>query len=515
MNKIHKIVLSLVIGLAGVGIAAQQTFNGVPRQLITGIGSILINGTNCTVGGSCTVSTAALTASTGINITSAVVTNTGNTDINVLWDAAHPLKNDGTTDNSAAIAALVAAHGNNAAYYFPCGDYNMGAGAEFDATSSTLENIKFYAAAPGCVNFNATSGDVNWWRVTTSGNNAEGPTIDGICFNSTGAAGAVHSGLRITNYIKFKIIHPCFNHETGAYDSTGTLTSVTGTAVAGSGTNFVSAMAGGKINIGGNLQTILSVTDATHLTLASNWQYGAVSTGTAYTASWNGWGILLEGVSSGGDTQYGEIDDPISFDVRVGIGTLPSTSSSQGTSRVNIDGGFLHCNRNVDSYASDFTRFTDTMQANFKANNCMTFVGIESSHANKITGWFENTGTFAPNSQCNGGVQTQNCTYIVRINSDALNMAQHNTILGAYMTFAGTGISIDSDFVQFTQDAFNTFSSINTIHAFATSTGVGKTSANIDDSDMFQNPNGFSGTKTAGSCVMTYTGGIVTSITGC
>lgn len=514
MSKVYKLVLALVIGLVGIVIVAQQTVNGIPHQLITAA-NITINGTVCALGGSCTVSTASITSGTGINITSAVITNTGNTDINVLWDPSHPLKNDGTTDNSAALEALIAAHGSNAAYYVPCGEYNMGSGAELDATASTLENIKMYAAAPGCVDFNGTSGDVNWWRVTTASNNAEGPTIDGICFNSTGAAGAVHSGLRVTNYIKFKLIHPCFNHETGAYDSSGTITSVTGTAVVGSGSAFVAAMAGGLININGDLQQILSVTDSTHLTLATSWQYAAVSAGTAYTISWNGWGILLEGVSSLGDTQYGEIDDPIGFDFRVGIGTLPSTSSAQGTSRVNIDGGFLHCNRNIDSYAAFYGRFTDTMDSHFKSNNCMTFVGIESSHANKVDGWFENTGLFAPNSQCNGGVQTQNCTYGVRIVADATNLAQHNTILGAYFTSMGTAISIDSDTVEFTQDGFNTFSSITTNHAFVTGTGAGKTTANIDDSDMFQNPNGFSGTRTAGSCVTTYTGGMVTTISGC
>jgi hypothetical protein len=373
------------------------------------------------------------------------------------------LDNTGATDIGPALNAYCATYGSSNTMpelFFPAGTYLISTPVLCAGTNSTLNNLAWIGEGrsgygnSGSVTFNCnTPGQTCFWFKNTSAANAnnKGPRLEHLTFLDTSASNDDFAQVRITQFNNIRLRDVAFNQSKGDYYSTGAITVTNGsTTVTGSGTSWTSAMAFGHLWVNGHFQEVNSVLSATSLTLTIPWQYPTASA-TAYSLDYGGVGLMLEGTSTTGFTQYGAVRDLMAYGDRIGVDAVGGPTSASGTSRIGFDGGYINCNRVPDSMAFFFGEFSDTMDWNVAENNCAFFGQIESGHAHKIRGLAENTGAYAVVTTCNGGTASQACTKGVDINSDNAAHSHDNELNGAYIYNVGTAFEIDSTNVT---DAF-------------------------------------------------------------
>lgn len=443
---------------------------------------------------------AGLTPGNGIAFAGSAITNTGVTDINAVNKLG--LDPTGSVDASSALSTQLNS-GSGQSIYFPCGTYKISSPITIAATSTTAENIRLYAQSPDCVVFNLASGDGLWFdNTTSSADNNFGPSIEGIVFNDASGSGAVHSAVRITQYANVDKLDFKVTNAIGIQYQTGTVSSISGTAVVGSGTTWTSAMAGGILWLGGAKQEVFSVNSATSLTLVNPWQGGTTS--GSYSLDYNGVGLLLDGGSS--YAQYSKVSHSVrAVGVRIGVQALGSQGGGIGTSRFTFGPGFINCNRVPDSIAYWFGGGSDTMTVSAAANNCSEFAHLENAHAILIQGSkFENDGTATVAFGCTPGSPAYSCIMGVDSigQSGGGNNARGNTVVNSYFYFVGNTITWDQYSTDF-RAAFNdiqTFSNINPYNPPNSGT-AGYTTATIlgDNFNLLQSVTG-PATAPSGAC---------------
>lgn len=420
------------------------------------------------------------TPGTGISIASNVITNLGNTDINAVTDLG--MDPTGSIDGSSILQTELNS-ASNLSIYFPCGQYKLNSGILVSATSATAENLKLYAASPGCVRFNSTyAGDILWFDNTSSAaDNNFGPTLDGIIFNDTSGTGAVHSCVRLTEYAYFFWNNLRCTNATGKQYQTGTVSVSNGSnAVTGVGTIFTTAMIGGRFWINGKMQEVASVGSGTSLTLVDPWQYPTAS-GASYSLDYNGVGLLFDGGTS--YTQYGVVANYYGLTDAVGVQALGSSAGGIGVSRIHFFGGEINSSRIPDSIGYMLGDTSDSFETNSPINNVAIGWALENTHANKIAGAdLENEGAYTVVSTCNGGVASQACTAgLVAIGQSSSN-ARNNTIEDTYIYHTGTAVSWDQYNYYFTAVGNRILPSVNTtVFAPPATVSTGYTTANVFD----------------------------------
>lgn len=416
--------------LSGVGTGIFKFAAGVPSLAVAGTDYLLPNGSGAALTG--------IPTQRGKNaVTDLGMDNTGVTDVGSIINTYC-----GTYSTSNQMPEI----------FFPAGTYLVTTPVTCTGSSNTVNNFTMIGesrngfAGNGAVKFSCnTPGSTCFWvdNPTTSAANQRGPRIEHINFDDAGS-GHDYALLRITQYNNLLLTDIGVSNSTGSQYSTGTVTIANGaTSVTGAGTTWLSAMAFGQLCIAGNCQEITTVGGTGTATLTSAWQYPTATT-AAYVIDYEGVGLMLEGTSATGFTQYGEVYGLSAFNDRIAVDAVGGPTSSSGTSRIHFYGGFINCNRVADSQAFWFGKFSDTMNWDTDENNCATGGTIESGHAHKISGHFENTGAFTVVSTCNSGVASQACTKGVVLNADAVSTGHDNAINGGYIYNTGNAIQIDS-----------------------------------------------------------------------
>lgn len=362
--------------------------------------------------------------------------------------------NTGATDESSATATLLT-NGTQQVIYFPPGTYNFNAGMHAVCSSGTCNGLNIVGAGRGQTIFTSTcSGGIPEWWIDLGTNNVVsgsywyGPKITGIEFKDTSGTGACSSGLRLTQMANFHLNDIEADNFAGKVYSTGTVTVTNGsTSVTSSGATFTAAMVAGQsiLHVAGRPQFVCGETSTT-LTLCAPWQQ-ATATGTAYSLDYGGTGLLFDGGQN--YIQYGMVDGYWSQGDMVGIGSMPSTSSAIGTSRIWITGGFINGLRVADSKAGAFGGFTDTISWDIAANNTAWGTYWENAHDNRINGFVENDGALTVVNTCNGGVAAQSCAVGHETTGDATSKSYGNSFSVGEVYNTGNAVYVASTSAQY------------------------------------------------------------------
>jgi hypothetical protein len=377
------------------------------------------------------------------------------------------LDNTGVSDVSAALGSYLNGK-TGVEVYFPCGTYKFTNGLVLSATNTSYQSISLVgqstasysggaSQSSGCVYFtydgSNTNKDLLWWDNTTSNStNYNGPKIENINFVDTSGTGAVHSLLRITQFSNWVLNNLGFQNATGKVYTQGTVTVTNGSnIVTGSGTGWQSSgipQYGTLFSVNGKFVEVASIDSDTQLHLTSNWDYPSVS-GTAYAIDYNGVGLLLEGNSSSGFTQYGLVQNTKSFNNRIFSHMQGGVTSSQGAYDISFDQGYINCNRVTDAQAFFIGHYDGQFSlTNFKINNCARFLTSEGAQGLLANFRAENTGAFTPVTTCNGGSPSQSCTAGVVFNDDTVSVGTKNKVIGSNILNTGVGIEFDEGATQ-------------------------------------------------------------------
>lgn len=366
----------------------------------------------------------------------------------------------GLTDNSVPLSTFLnSSKATTLPLMVPCGTYNFTNGVTVNATSSTQGLISILGAnksawnLPGCVlfQFNDASVDDLWFdNITSAAANGKGLRLEHLTLaDTTGGIGA-HSGLRITQFNNIELEDVSVRNYGGTQD-TGTCSVTNGsTSVTGSGTNWTSAMAGGDLwvtgtgpTIGGTVtavfQEVFSVSSNTAATLVIPWQ-GPSKTSVSCSLDYNGIGILVDGGS--GFSQYGTFLNVGGATNRVFMDFAGSQTSTIGTSRFKVIGGYDDPSRVVNSVHIKVGQYTDTVDIEDEANNYVVGLSIEGGHANYLgPAEFENTGTAAVSNMCNSGTASPNCTFGALLRSGSTGQGHDVVMDDSYMLRNGAAIA--------------------------------------------------------------------------
>lgn len=261
-----------------------------------------------------------------------------------------------------------------------------------------------------------------------------GPRIEHITFvDVTKGPQRARSGLRITQYNNLLLNDLSFVNFTGNTSKVGMVAVENGKCgFLGIGTAFTPQMQFGHLQIGGKFQEIASINTSPAGILTSAWQ---MPSGTyPYSIGYNGIGLLLEGTSASGFTQYGRCSDILGFNNRCWIDVAGSATSVAGVSRIQFDGCRYNGNHQADSIGVFLGKFSDTVYLNGMAQNNVAFgVVIEGGHGHLIKAQLENNGAWSPVSTLNGGVGEQAGVRGVVINADNAGRVKNNVISDAYI----------------------------------------------------------------------------------
>jgi hypothetical protein len=418
------------------------------------------------------------------------------------------LDNTGATDVGAKLNAYCSIYSSSdtmPAIYLPPGTYLITTPVNCTGSSTNLRQFTLIGegrsgwGSNGTVTFNCnTPGQTCFWinNSQASTGSYKGPRIEHVTFTDTSSSGNDYALLRITQFNNIELNDLQFNNSVGSVYSTGTVSLTNGsTTVTGTGTSWTSAMQWGRIQIGGNFYEINAVNSATQLTLTSSYT-GTTASGVAYAIDYGGVGLMLEGDSATGFTQYGTVSNLFAFNNMLAVDMVGGPTTASGNSRIKFYGGYIDCHRNPDSGAFWIGKYNDTMDWNVSANNCAVFGQIESGHANRIMGEMENTGAFTVVTTCNGGTAAQSCTRGLVINADAVSTGHDNELIGAYIYNVGnavTYLSSNSTTGYITSPRFR--SNLNNYVWSDGSTGCSttQTNATVLASDCVFAPSGISG----------------------
>lgn len=429
--------------------------------------STTVNGQTCTLGSSCTVTSALPTATDTFNTIQSNGSGTGSIVTSTAagtWEAVQNggADNTGSVDASSIINTKLTSLCSSSTptrIHLAAGTYTINSGLLMSATSSTCKGIVIEGSGSQntILQTNCSVNNYGIWYDNTSGAGAEhylGPTIRHLQIQGTGGA-SCKTGIRITQVAGFQVEDVIVTGFTGATYSTGTI-STSGSTVTGSGTTFTSAMVNGFIEVTSGTATtraeVCGFTSATSLTLCStSFPTGNLAASTAYALVYGGDGIALD--PGTGYVQYGTLKDNYLTGNLVGLHAWGSTTG--GASRIAVLGKRHYISPNpstriTDSVGVYLGKGSDTFDIQAPVNFVAACYVLESSHGNRISGECEDNSTYAAVTTCNGGVATQNCTQGAEVSSDTNGHGWNNFFDGMYAYLVGTVYRFDN-----TAGAFN------------------------------------------------------------
>jgi hypothetical protein len=299
------------------------------------------------------------------------------------------------SDQSAALTVLLNQGGK---VVLPAGIQTIDQGV-IVSTSKGL-NLSGQSMSTTILECNGSAGFALWFKNVLATQADVGIDISDLTIRDTsGTAGACDSLLRITQFNDFKVSRVNLSNAKGRHYSFGTVTVTQGsTAVQGYGVNWSGNMAPGHLWIAGYPQEVAAITAIDKLTLCTPWQRGS-GVKVPYSLDSGGAGLLLEGTSVGGCTQYGTVDDLKGFGNRVGVFCQGRPSGGAGVSAVQFRGGRMGGFggiRLANSIGAWFGSHSDTCQWDVPVNNVVLGAGIEDGHQHTIINRAENDPPYCP-----------------------------------------------------------------------------------------------------------------------
>lgn len=352
------------------------------------------------------------------------------------------LDSTGKIDAGAILNALFAANPNPPQITFPTGRYLL---ATTVVIPGTVKNLALIGEGRAAYNGNgnvqflvASPAGGMWLKNSVPQVGAEdGPLLVHVNFVDTTPGQNAAYGLRISQFNNLLFNDLGFANFKGSRYATGKVTVNNGqTAFTGVGTTFTAAMQFGHLHIGGKLQEIASIGSPTTGQLSSAWQ---MPSGTySYLITYGGKGLMLDGASVTGWTQYGSAYDIWGFNNLCWIHCVGSPSSIAGVSRIKFVGGRNGGNRVPDGIGLFLGKFTDTIIFDAAQNNLAFSVVIESAQKNVIKGQTENNSNFTVVTTA--PAQGQAAIKGVVLNSDNPQRSRLNSIVDGYVYLCGNAI---------------------------------------------------------------------------